>query len=65
MYNYAYRPLGTELDSIQFYVKLIGKSLEEDCPFELEVVGGDSSSLIEGKHYQLPVYVLKAGVSGG
>ena len=65
VYNYAYRPLGTELDSIQFYVKLIGKSLEEDGPFELEVVGGDSSSLIEGKHYQLPVYVLKAGVSGG
>ena len=33
-YNYAYRPLGTDLDSVTFYVKLAGVPLEEDCTFD-------------------------------
>lgn len=64
-YNYAYRPLGTDLDSVTFYVKLAGVPLEEDCTFDLEVTGGDVSSVIVDKHYVLPSYVLKAGTTGG
>lgn len=64
-YNYAYRPLGTDWDSVRFYVKLAGVPLEEDCAFDLEVIGGDISSVIADKHYVLPSYVLKAGTLGG
>ena len=64
-YNDAYRPLGTDLDSVTFYVKLAGVPLEEDCTFDLEVTGGDVSSVIVDKHYVLPSYVLKAGTTGG
>ena len=64
-YNYAFRPLDTEFDSVMFYVKLAGVPLKEDCPFELKVAGGDSSSVVAGEHYVLPPYVLKAGSTGG
>ncbi len=65
VYNYAYRPLGTELDSVNFYVKLAGVPLDEDYPFELEVTGGEVSSILADEHYVLPSYVLKAGTTGG
>ena len=64
-YNYAYRPLETDLDSVKFYVKLAGVPLEEDCTFDLEVIGGDVSSVIADKHYVLPSYILRAGTTGG
>lgn len=64
-YNYAYRPLETDLDSVKFYVKLAGVPLDEDCVFELEVTGGDISKVIADEHYVLPPYVLKAGTTGG
>lgn len=64
-YNYAYRPLDTDLDSVRFYVKLAGIPLDEDCVFEMEVTGGDMSTVIADKHYILPPYVLKAGTTGG
>ncbi|MCB6972962.1 MULTISPECIES: DUF4843 domain-containing protein [Butyricimonas] len=64
-YNYAFRPLNTELDSVMFYVKLAGVPLKEDYTFELEATGGDASTVIAGEHYVLPSYVLKAGTTGG
>lgn len=65
VYNYAFRPLDTDLDSVMFYVKLAGVPSDEDRTFELHAVGGDSGSVVEGKHYVLPSYVLKAGSTGG
>lgn len=61
VYNYAYRGLGTELDSVMFHVRLAGLPATEDRVFHLEAVKGDLEKIVEDKHYAFGSYILKAG----
>lgn len=58
-YNYAFKSLNS-VDSIMFSVRLTGFSNAQDRTFRLKPIGGDTTAILEGVHYKLKDYVLKA-----
>jgi hypothetical protein len=60
VYNYAYRALDADVDSVMFRARLIGVPVDADRPFKLRVAGG-GNGVQEGVHFLLGDYRLPAG----
>ena len=65
VYNYYYRPLTLEYDSVMFNVRVAGMPSAVDRTFELEAVEGDLDQVIAGEHYVVKPYVIPQGEVSG
>ena len=65
VYNYYYRPLTLEYDSVMFHVRVAGMPSALDRTFELEAVEGDLGQVIAGEHYVVKPYVIPQGEVSG
>ncbi|RZM29840.1 MAG: DUF4843 domain-containing protein [Pedobacter sp.] len=64
VYNYAFKTLN-ERDTINFSVRLTGTPSPVDREFKLKAIGGDTTRVKEGLHYEFPKYILKANAYEG
>lgn len=64
VYNYAYKSLAQQ-DTINFTARLVGVPVNEEREFSLKAVSGDTNRIKEGKHYDFPVFKLKANGTAG